>query len=207
MKKVTIAAFFARPLVHLSTCLLVCLLVACGEAYVPKPYGYFRVDFPEHVYRSLGDTLKLPYTFGVSKYAYIAASQEKGDDGKPNPLWIDIKYPTLNATIFCSYKPVRNNLLELSEEARKIVYKHDVRADGIGEKMYENPEYHVFGLLYDLEGNTASNLQFTLTDSTHHFFRAAVYFDNVPNKDSIAPMVEFVPQDMVRLKETLRWTR
>ncbi|MDR2854508.1 MAG: gliding motility lipoprotein GldD [Prevotellaceae bacterium] len=197
---------------HKITIILAILLsaggfVACGEAYMPKPYGYFRVDLPAHAYRPLGDTLGLPYTFDLSKYALVLESKEREEDGKINPLWIDIAYPTLNATVFCSYKPVKNNLLELSEEAYKIVHKHDVRADDIDEKLYEHPEYGVFGLLYDLGGNTASNLQLTLTDSTHHFFRAAIYFNNVPNKDSIAPMVDFVRQDMIQLMEIFRWTR
>jgi gliding motility-associated lipoprotein GldD len=58
-----------------------------------------------------------------------------------------------------------------------------------------------------LKGNTASNLQFTLTDSTRHFLRGALYFDNVPNKDSIAPIANYIRADMVRLMESFEWKK
>ncbi|MHB9056531.1 MAG: gliding motility lipoprotein GldD, partial [Paludibacteraceae bacterium] len=88
-----------------------------------------------------------------------------------------------------------------------IVYKHTVRADGITETPFENPGKRVFGILYELTGNTASPVQFVLTDSTKHFFRGALYFDNVPNKDSIAPMSEYVREDIVHMMESFEWKK
>ncbi len=176
-------------------------LTACTETYMPKPYGYFRVDIPEHSYRTI-DTLDLPYHFDLSGMAKVVLHNEKGEN-----YWIDIQYPYLNANIYCSYKPVKGNLFELSEDARKYVYKHSVKADGIGEKIFENPKKNVYGILYDLKGNTASSLQFVLTDSARHFFRGALYFDNVPNKDSIAPMAGYIREDMIRLMESFEWKR
>ena len=109
--------------------------------------------------------------------------------------------------MYCSYLPVSGNLFELSEDARHIVYKHSIRADGIRESFYENPGERVYALLYDLEGNTASPLQFVVTDSQRHFFRAALYFNHVPNKDSIAPMMDYVRADMLRLIESFQWKK
>jgi gliding motility-associated lipoprotein GldD len=97
--------------------------------------------------------------------------------------------------------------MELLEDSRKIVYKHSIRADGIGEKVFENEKKNVHGILYDLKGITASSVQFILTDSTRHFIRGALYFNNVPNKDSIAPMVDFIREDIVRLMESLEWKK
>ncbi|MCR5455573.1 MAG: hypothetical protein K6F33_11355, partial [Bacteroidales bacterium] len=64
---------------------------------------------------------------------------------------------------------------------------------------------HVYGLLYGIKGNVASPLQFYITDSTRHFLRGSLYFNCSPNKDSLAPSVEFVRQDIERLFETLIW--
>ena len=177
------------------------VFAACGDTYIPRPYGYFRVDLPEHSYRQL-DTLSLPYRFDVPQIARIV-SRETAE----NKHWIDIQYPTLNGSIYCSYKPIKGDMFELSEEARKIVYKHNVRADGIGESAFEHPEQRVYSVLYNLEGNTASPIQFVVTDSVRHFLRASLYFDNVPNKDSIAPMVQYVREDIVRLIESFEWKR
>jgi gliding motility-associated lipoprotein GldD len=98
-------------------------------------------------------------------------------------------------------------LYELSEDARKYVYKHSVKADGISERVFEHPEKKVYGVFYDITGNAASSVQFTLTDSTQHFVRGALYFNNVPNKDSIAPMVDYIREDMVRLMESFEWKK
>lgn len=177
------------------------LLVSCGRSSIPRPYGYFRVDLPEHTYRTI-DTLSLPYRFDLPKNAKLVSRNAGGEK-----FWIDIYYPKLNASIYCSYKPVNRNLIELLEDTRKIVYKHSVRADGIGEKVFDHPEKNVHGILYDLKGNTASSVQFILTDSTKHFFRAALYFNNVPNKDSIAPMSNYIREDIVRIMESFEWKK
>ncbi len=178
-----------------------CFFVACGKSYTPRPYGYFRVQLPEHEYRVV-DTLNLPYSFEISKIARVVSR-----DTDANKHWIDIEYPSLNGSLYCSYMPVKGDLYELSEESRKIAYKHSIRAESIKESFYENPEQRIYSILYDLDGNTASPLQFVVTDSTRHFFRAALYFNHIPNRDSIAPMVNYVREDVVHLIESFEWKR
>lgn len=183
--------------------LILCVSVlfwSCSKTSIPRPYGYFRVDLPEHAYRTI-DTLNLPYKFDLPANVELISHAANDDE----MYWIDLHYPKLNATIYCSYKPVHNNLINLLEDSRKIVYKHSVRADGIGEKAFDHPEKNVHGILYDLKGNTASSVQFILTDSTHHFFRGALYFNNVPNKDSIAPMSKYIREDVIRIMESFEW--
>jgi len=46
-----------------------------------------------------------------------------------------------------------------------------------------------------------------LTDSTRNFFRGALYFNNVPNKDSIAPMENYIREDVIRIMESFEWKR
>ena len=172
---------------------------SCRKADIPRPYGYFRVNLPPHHYRTI-DTLGLPYRFDIPQGVQLIDRESRGEK-----YWIDLKYPALNASIYCSYKPVKGNLINLLEDTRRIVYKHSIRADGINEKVFENPSKKVYGILYDLKGNTASAVQFVLTDSTKNFFRAALYFNNVPNKDSIAPMSEYIREDIIRMMESFEW--
>lgn len=177
------------------------LLASCSDGPIPKPYGYFRVDLPEHAYRKV-DTLNLPYKFDLPINVELIQHTKEGER-----FWIDLYYSKLNANIYCSYKPVNNNLIDLLEDTRKIVYRHSIRADGIGENSYDHPDKNVHGILYDLRGNTASSLQFILTDSTHHFFRGALYFNNKPNKDSIAPMANYIREDVLRIIESFEWKK
>jgi gliding motility-associated lipoprotein GldD len=63
----------------------------------------------------------------------------------------------------------------------------------------------VYGLIYDIEGNTASSLQFYVTDSTKHFIRGALYFNVRPNIDSVKIVLEFLKKDVLHLIQTLQW--
>jgi gliding motility-associated lipoprotein GldD len=56
-----------------------------------------------------------------------------------------------------------------------------------------------------MKGNTASPIQFYLTDSTKDFFRAALYFNNIPNQDSLAPVIDYLREDIMMMMETFRW--
>lgn len=175
------------------------LFMGCtGNNYYPKPYGYFRIDLPDKAYIKI-DTV-LPYTFDMSSHAKLEIKRHPKEQ-----YWIDIIYPDLNAAIHCSYKQVKKNLYLLSEDMHRSVYKHLVKADDIRESVFSNPANKVYGTYYDLQGNTASVAQFALTDSIKHFFRGAVYFNHVPNKDSIAPMADFIRADVIRLMESFSW--
>ena len=180
------------------SCLL--LLLSGCSGYSPKPRGYFRIDLPEKTYQLFNEP-GYPYIF---EYANIARVIPKGGNLRDS-FWIDIAYPQLNARIYGSYKKIENNFREVSEDSRTFVYKHTVKADGITEQPYIDEERKVYGILYELRGNTASGIQFILTDSIRHFFRGALYFNAAPNKDSIAPVAAFVREDIIHLIETLEW--
>lgn len=177
------------------------LFNSCKKKYAPKPYGYFRVYLPEHSYSKF-DILNFPYRFDLSNIAKV-----ENQDRDEEKYWINIVYPTLNAKIHGSYKHVGNNMFELSEDTREFVYAHTGQAERISEQFFENPENSVYGILYDLKGNVASPIQFLLTDSTNHFFRGALYFNNSPNKDSIAPILDYVREDIVQMIETFEWKK
>ena len=120
--------------------------------------------------------------------------------------WFNISYPDLNAKLYCTFLPITpTQLSEVSEDSRKLVYRHAVKADIIDGHLFSNPDYRVFGILYLLEGNVASPLQFVLTDSVAHFFRASLLFNNTPNQDSIAPVLDYIKEDVERLIESFRW--
>ena len=174
-------------------------LISCGKTPIPRPYGYFRVDLPPHTYEKF-DSAQLPYAFEKSSMAVVKPHNTTGER-----CWIDIFYPSLNASIYCSYKPVQANLIELLEDTRKIVYKHTVRADAIDDKLFVNREKKVYGIFYDLEGNTASQAQFILTDSTKHFLTANLYFNSRPKPDSLAPAVNYIKKDLLHLIDTFQW--
>lgn len=179
----------------------VLMLVACAkqESSVPKPYGYHRIALPDTAYVDFADQYaSYPYTFALSRNAVV---QPRNDE----PYWINIYYPSVDATIHCSYKSVKHNLRELTNDALEFVYRNASFANAIPEREYAHPEEKVYGVLFDLEGNTASSCQFFVTDSTRHFFRASVYCNCPPNADSLAPVYQFLRTDIVKMVETFEW--
>jgi gliding motility-associated lipoprotein GldD len=188
---------------------IVILLVlgACGRESVPKPYGYYRITVPDTAYINFEDYNQSPITNHLSSYPYSfalsrnAVVQPRADE----PYWMDLWYPTLDAKIHCSYKPVRNNLRELTNDALDFVYRNASFASSIPECEYSHPEAHVYGVLFDLEGNTASSCQFFVTDSTHHFFRVSVYCNCPPNADSLAPVYNYLRKDVIKMVESFEW--
>ena len=184
--------------------LLPLLLWSCAKPAAPKPYGYVRFTMPDTCYTPFSlhrpDNQDYPYNFLLSGNAVVQSRTQKGEH-----YWINIFYPSLNATVHCSYKPVRGNLRELTNDAIEFVYKNAAHATSIPEQAYSHPEERVYGVFFDLEGNTASPYQFFLTDSTTHFFRASVYCNCRPNADSLAPIHQYLRQDMIHLIERFQW--
>ncbi|MFW6043494.1 MAG: gliding motility lipoprotein GldD [Marinilabiliaceae bacterium] len=172
---------------------------ACSNSNPPKPRGYFRITFPEKEYSQIDTTL--PYQFERPEYAHLEPDKE----AEGQPYWGNLVFPRFEAKVHLSYKEIEDNLYQLYEDNRELAFKHTVKADAIKERMFESQENNVYGILYEIQGNTASPVQFYVTDSTKHFIRGSLYFNTVPNKDSIAPVLDFIREDIVHMMETLKW--
>lgn len=173
-------------------------LISCSSGGAPKPRGHFRIDFPEKIYTTFDSTC--PFTFEYPVYGIIAAEPGAGE-----PCWFNIEFPVYRGKIHLSYKEVNGNIGLLVEDAHKLAYKHTVKAESIEENYWENNEKNVFGTVYIIQGNAASSIQFYLTDSTSHYLRGSLYFDTQPDKDSLAPVIDFFREDVIHLVETLEW--
>lgn len=181
---------------------VVLALASCGKKAQPKPYGYFRIDLPEHEYVEV-DNLG-PYSIEKSVHCY--PNKSDNTHATETDEWINLVYPTINAKIHLSYKHInKSTFQQVTEESHSLAYKHTVRADAIQESYYGNDTTRVYGILYEMKGNAASPAQFYVTDSIRNFLRGSLYFNHTPNADSIAPAANYVLQDMIHLIETLKW--
>jgi gliding motility-associated lipoprotein GldD len=181
-----------------------CALTGCREIAVPKPRGHFRIDLPEHHYVQFPyeHISKLPLSFEYPEYGRLAFQNEPGSD----PGWFNIEFPAYKAIIYLTYKDVKNDLDSLLDQSYALnVKSHVSKADAIKEQVFSNSENKVYGILYDLKGNTASSVEFFVTDSLKHYLRGSLYFASAPNADSLAPVIDFFRTDIVHLIETLKW--
>ncbi len=178
------------------------LLVSCDtedEVYSPKPRGYSRIDFPEKKYR-VYDSL-CPYQFEIPVYSSIKQDKHKGAE----PCWLNLEFPRFKAILHLSYKEINNNFSQYLDDSHDFANRHQVKATGLDEIPVIRDSAKVYGLIFDIAGNTASSLQFYLTDSTHHFLRGALYFNSVPNIDSLRIVVDFLKKDVLHIINTTKW--
>ena len=181
--------------------LFLLLSAACNssEDYIPKPRGYFRIQLPEHKYKTF-DPATCPFSFEIPNDGYAI----RDTNSLSEPCWWYLLLPKVNGQIYLTYKPIDKNFASFLEDTRTLVYKHTTRASSIDEKVIT---FHpgVTGIIYNIGGDAASPLQFFVTDSTKHFLRGAVYFNVAPNADSIAPVVAYVQKDIQHLLQSLKW--
>ena len=181
--------------------ILILLISACVNDYTPKPRGYFRISLPQKEYQSYNNTC--PYSFEYPKYAKIMPDSAPG----AKPCWIDVTFPQFNGRIHLSYQNISSikEFNSLVEEARTFAFKHTIKATSIDEGIISYPDKKVYGILYAIDGNTASSMQFYLTDSTRHYLRGALYFREKPRLDSIQPVLDFLKKDVDVLIRSFRW--
>lgn len=177
------------------------LLCSCDEEefYSPKPRGYPRISFPEKTYR-LYDSV-CPYSFEIPTYSFIAPDRHKGAE----PCWLNVDFPRFRATIHLSYKKVEKNLGTFIDDSHDFANRHQIKATGVDEIPVLRDSAKVYGLLFDIAGNTASSVQFYLTDSSRHFLRGALYFNTAPNSDSLKIVIDFLKKDILHMIHTTAW--
>lgn len=183
-------------------CTIIFTLASCNnEDYSPKPRGFHRIKFPEHSYIKL-DT-GCPFSFEIPTYSILA--NDKSNNAKP--CWKNLDFPQFNARLHLSYFDIgpSSTLDQLTEDARTFVFKHTSMATAIDQKDIELPANKVHGLAYNIQGNTASNYQFYISDSAKHYLRGALYFNEKPHLDSIQPVLDFIKEDIQHLINSTRW--
>lgn len=190
----------SRVIKSLLLIIVIIVAEACSEPIVPKPRGYFRITLPEREYQTYAQEGE-PYSFEYPSYYSI----EPDRDANAEPHWINIHSTRLNCKIHVTYRAINNNADEVLEDSRKLVYKHTVKADAIGESYYDNADRKVYASFYRIKGNAATPLQFSITDSVRNMFRGSLYFYCRPNADSLAPVIAFVEDDVVHLIESFNW--
>ena len=177
-------------------------MASCGEEErpLPKPKGYLRIDLPEKEYVKV-DTIGR-YAFEMPSYAQLTydpfSPQEKN--------WVNVEMPCFKASIHLTHKDVKGNLGEYLEDVHTMITKHLQKANGMNDSLISNPEHRVYGMLIEMDGKgVATPMQFYLTDSTANFVRGALYFNFVPNNDSMQPVIDYIRQDIDRMIETFEW--
>ena len=186
----------------LAALVIACIAVSCDRqsGYLPKPRGYFRIDLPKKTYTKV-DTIER-YSFDCPQYALVTPDPYSPDEKN----WVNIEMPQFKGSIHLTHKPIDGNLGEYLEDVHTMVTKHLQKANGVRDSLIVNEEHKVYGLLIEMDGKgVATPLQFYLTDSIRNFVRGALYFNFVPDNDSMQPVINFIREDIDQLINTFEW--
>lgn len=170
--------------------------IGCQDNVQPKPKGELRLEYPKPKYQKY--VSDCPFVFEYSDFAQVLPSTK-------GACWYNLNYKTMKGNVFITYFPIRNDFQLHVKEVEKMVYEHTIKASAIDTKSFSYPENRVFGNFYELKGQTASNIQFFITDSTRHFVTGNLYFKTRPKPDSLAPAVDYVKKDLLHMISTFKW--
>lgn len=204
--------------------------VACEqeEDFTPKPRAYPRIELPEPGYQELPPEYpfadrfqsgipqksllsqfvtrlpeEYPYTFEYSEHAVVRPDTSN----QREPYWLELIYPKLNASIHLTMKFVGEDTARFEDyinDAHTLVTKHGTRLQAIDDIVSQHEQG--YGVkLYELEGDVPTVFQFSITDTTHNYFRAALYVPYANKNDSIRPILQYVRNDMMHMLETFRF--
>jgi gliding motility-associated lipoprotein GldD len=179
---------------------LALLLSGCNADPVPRPSGYFRIALHDTLF-SAGE-VGCGLGFERSLAAGLMPRLERVGDS----CWFDLVYPQYDARLHCTYVHAHGaeDLAKRMDDAFRLAYEHEVRADAIGTRRFNRPD-GTSGISFHLTGDAASPMQFVLTDGEDDFFRGALYFNRSANGDSTQTVTDRITYDVARIMETVRW--
>jgi len=186
---------------------VVILFAACNSNFTPKEKGYPTVTFPAKKYQLFNQT-PYPYSFEYPVYATVNNKVDYFGKDMKNDGWLNIFFPNYNATLYISYNHIpasKPHLIDtLMRDAYQFVNNHNNMASFIDDSAFTT-DHDIKGVFFHIGGNVATTYQFFLTDSTTHFVRAALYYETVPNADSLAPINSFLLKDLEHMVHSFRW--
>jgi len=200
------------------------IFVSCqSDEPVARPYAYARAILPEvqpAQYR--GNCFPVVFEYNAAAIPVCVYPSEPPHNSSKSsandPQWMNLSYPALGAQWHLSYHPIegvryedgrqierRDALVVLMAETQRMTFKHTLKATAIEEELISYPEHKVYGILYTVGGDAASQTQFYVTDSVKHYLRGSLYFEVSPNSDSLQPYSAYLLKDIRRILATLRW--
>lgn len=185
----------------------VSILMSCRKTQdpIPLPRAYPKIDYPEKTYVSFAESY-CPLSFERPSYTEIKQDNRFFGEKSEHDCWFDLHIPDFNGDIHCSYKSLRNfeDYEKSISDAFRLSNKHVKRADFIEEVVFTN-SHGCSGILFLMDGPTATPAQFFVTDTTNHFFRASLYLNAEVNRDSTKPIYDFLLEDMRQMIESFQW--
>ncbi|MEZ4858492.1 MAG: gliding motility lipoprotein GldD [Flavobacteriaceae bacterium] len=175
-------------------CICILCFASCGDEVIIKPAAKLRLQYEMPNYRKVN--IPCPFEFEKNDLATIKPRDNCN---------FNLQYAKMKATLYLTYQKVDNNIEALLADAQKLTYDHTIKANEIFEQPRVDSINNVYGMFYMINGDAATQSQFYVTDSLHHFITGALYFNSKPNYDSLYPAVVYLREDIRKIMETIQW--
>lgn len=176
------------------------LTLQCSD-YTPKPIAYPRIIFPIKAYEKTSH--ECPFEFEKPIY-----SQLINDPYNPQEFcWKNLVFPQFKATLHLTYRSYKTQkeLDQLIEDTYTMAFKHIQKAEEISEREVTDSIKNISGMIYDLQGKTATPYNFYLANKNGQFVRGSFYFNEKTIADSVAPIYEFINSDLLHLVQSFKF--
>jgi gliding motility-associated lipoprotein GldD len=174
------------------------LMAGCsGDELKPKPHGFPRMELPPHQYKTF-DCERCPFTFDYPVYGSVTFVH-------PDSCRFDIVFDRFG----CKWHFTLEHLDEESytyrqafEKYRSMIYQHSRKG-----KVYEEPIQlsEGVGRFFELYGEVPTSAQFFFSDSSRYAVENSFYFRTALRNDSLAPVIDYMKQDLWHALETFEW--
>ena len=175
--------------------LIIALAVAavaagCGkktQTVFPLPEGYPRPDLPD---TALVECDKAPLSFWVNEQCEVSSER---------PGWLDIRYPTLRATVHLTFTHSSTDEIETVKANR--MQRLMMNAGDASMDFVEFASAGGFDVVGVSSEGTATPFQFLATDNDKWVVSGSVYFADAGSGysvDSLRPSVKAIRNDLLR---------
>lgn len=176
---------------------------ACSRQEMPKPYAYARLEYPSvphKTFHSTGNSCWYEYPGCFTIY-------EK-PSGKPNVHWVDLRWSDYGVTLYTTYSQTDNptTIKQQVGNTVQLLQEKIPTLSTINQRLAFSSDSSLTAYLFEVDGPCSIPMEFLITDGKQHLFNAVLQFDKVPDRDSLADILDGLNKDMLHLIESFTFT-
>lgn len=185
--------------------LLTLALLACGDDYVPtpRPHAYPRIELPSQAQRSYTTFARegCPFTFEYPADGEVVRQEQ-------DSCWLTLRFDRYDLTWHITHRNIPASgkpQVAHFEDFRRLVYKHSKKASRIEENPFTLPQGN--GFLFEVYGEVGTPAQVFFADQAEEdLVMMTFYYRDATTRDSLAPITQYMKEELRHAVESLRWT-
>lgn len=163
---------------------------------MPKPYAYARIDYPKAPYKTF-NLPGHPCRFEYPGYFFVIEKPS----AKSHTRWVDLRWPAYGVTLFTTYQQMEMPISAKVQAERMagLLQEKLPTQTSIDAALVALSDSTLKAYVFEVNGSSSTPMEFLITDEKRNLFQGIVQFDQLPNRDSLADILNGLSDDMHRL--------